>query len=134
MIEEFKGRYAFLSNFGSGGRWTVEHRFQAAKATTPEDRTAILNCPTPATAKRMGRAVILRPNWGEIKDEIMLALLREKFAPGTDYAKWLLETGEQELLEGNRWGDRYWGVDLTTGEGQNVLGNLLMQVRRELRG
>jgi len=43
----------------------------------------------------------------------------------------LLATGDQELIEGNTWGDRFWGV--CDGEGQNQLGRLLMELRNELR-
>ena len=31
------------------------------------------------------------------------------------------------------WGDTCWGVDLRTDNGDNHLGRILMQVRRELR-
>jgi hypothetical protein len=37
------------------------------------------------------------------------------------------------LVEGNRWGDQFWGVDLRTGLGENHLGKILMKVRDELR-
>jgi hypothetical protein len=43
----------------------------------------------------------------------------------------LLATGDAELIEGNWWGDVYWGV--CNGEGRNELGKILMQVRDELR-
>ena len=61
----------------------------------------------------------------------MLRFLRDKFKPGSELAGKLLNTGDAELVEGNHWGDRYWGV--CDGEGQNKLGKLLMQVRGELR-
>ena len=41
----------------------------------------------------------------------------------------LLDTGNAELQEGNNWGDRYWGVDLKTGYGENRLGRIIMKVR-----
>jgi hypothetical protein len=41
-------------------------------------------------------------------------------------------TGNTELVEGNHWHDTFWGVDATTGEGDNGLGQILMQVRMEL--
>jgi predicted NAD-dependent protein-ADP-ribosyltransferase YbiA (DUF1768 family) len=43
----------------------------------------------------------------------------------------LLETGDAELIEGNDWGDTFWGV--CGGKGNNFLGKLLMEVRKELR-
>jgi predicted NAD-dependent protein-ADP-ribosyltransferase YbiA (DUF1768 family) len=36
------------------------------------------------------------------------------------------------IQEGNKWGDTFWGVDLKTGEGQNHLGKLIMDIRDEL--
>ena len=42
-------------------------------------------------------------------------------------------TGNLVLEEGNGWHDTFWGVDLKTGEGENHLGRILMQVREELR-
>ena len=43
----------------------------------------------------------------------------------------LLETGNTELVEGNTWGDTFWGV--YNVEGENILGRLLMKVREELK-
>ena len=58
--------------------------------------------------------------------------LRRKFAPGTEMARKLLGTGNAHLAEGNNWGDTFWGT--VNGEGQNVLGVLLMRIRDELAG
>ncbi len=46
----------------------------------------------------------------------------------------LLATGARKLVEGNTWKNVFWGVDLRTGEGENHLGQILMQVREELKG
>ena len=48
-----------------------------------------------------------------------------------EYRQRLLDTGDRELIEGNTWGDRFWGV--CRGEGENKLGRILMRVRDELR-
>ena len=45
----------------------------------------------------------------------------------------LLSTGDCLLEEGNWWGDKFWGVDIKTREGENHLGKIIMQVREELR-
>ncbi len=60
----------------------------------------------------------------------MLDLLRIKFTIPTLRER-LLATGDQTLIEGNTWGDTYWGV--CRGVGLNNLGTLLMQVREECR-
>ena len=92
-------------------------------------RRAIANASTPGLAKKMGRSVSLRPDWEDIKDDVMLEGLYRKFT-NDELAEWLLDTGDEELVEGNWWGDRYWGV--CNGIGQNKLGKLLMKVREEL--
>jgi len=136
-ITEFSGRNRFLSNFYKspmeveGVRYpTVEHFYQAQKTLDAELRKQIADIPTPSHAKRHGRTVWLRPGWENIKNEIMLQGLRLKFV-GTPLATLLLNTGDAELIEGNTWGDTYWGV--CNGVGENMLGKLLMQVRDEIR-
>lgn len=136
-IQSFRGKYAFLSNFYEcpitvhGVTFnTVEHAFQAFKMTNAEDAEAIRICPTPGTAKRSARKRKLRTDWEQIKEEVMLLCLREKFKQPF-LKEMLINTGEAELIEVNTWGDTYWGV--FGGRGLNRLGCLLMQVREELR-
>ena len=83
--------------------------------------------PRPGDAKRLGRQVALRPGWDDLRVEVMRGLLARKFAPGTDLAPRLLATGDAQLVEGNTWGDRFWGV--CRGQGRNQLGQLLMERR-----
>jgi len=61
----------------------------------------------------------------------METLLREKFSKDPELRAKLLNTGTSKLVEGNTWGDRFWGV--CRGQGENNLGRLLMKVREELR-
>jgi ribA/ribD-fused uncharacterized protein len=122
------GNHLFLSNFYRHG-WTVEHHYQAAKTDDPQWAARILGARTPGAAKRLGRQCPMRREWEAEKDTVMLALLRLKFSD-EKLAKQLLATGDTELVEGNTWGDRYWGV--CDGKGKNMLGNLLMEVRETL--
>ncbi len=132
-IKEFKGVNRFLSNFWvEEGGTTNEHRFQAAKTNNLEEKQLILNASTPSEAKILGRKVHMRPDWEEVKVSIMFDLLRTKFS-NPNLAERLEATGDAELVEGNHWGDTYWGVNIKTGEGKNLLGKLLMQVRNENR-
>lgn len=134
-IDQFSGEYRFLSNFWpliSGGRVTSEHLYQAAKTMDKAERKEVMAAPTPGAAKRLGRTVTVRPDWDDVRVEIMLDIVRYKFED-RDLATLLIGTGETELIEGNTWGDTFWGVDLATGEGENHLGLILMQVRDELR-
>ena len=141
VINSFQGEYFFLSNFFyspfefDGEIYsTVEHAFQAAKTFDTEQRQSIRLAASPAQAKQLGRAVQLRPDWEQVKFDIMLALLRLKFSQA-DLRQKLLDTGDSELIEGNTWGDKVWGCVLYKGQwvGQNHLGKLLMQVRADIR-
>lgn len=135
-IESFVGDYRFLSNFFpapvvlDGMTYpTVEHAYQAAKTLNRKERYRILADFPPSSAKRTGRHLTLRLDWDEVKLGVMLDLLRQKFR-ASKLKLLLLQTGCKELIEGNTWGDTYWGV--CNGVGANHLGRLLMQVRREL--
>ncbi|BEV10810.1 hypothetical protein ATDW_13060 [Asticcacaulis sp. DW145] len=84
-------------------------------------------------AKSMGqsRAFRLWPDWDERRDMVMLAALRQKFSTHYKLKALLLSTGDEELAEASPH-DFYWGIG-GDGSGQNRLGQLLMQVRAELR-
>ena len=60
----------------------------------------------------------------------MFDLVLEKFKQNPELKQKLLETGNQELIEGNTWNDTFWGV--CNGQGQNWLGKILMLARSEL--
>lgn len=47
-------------------------------------------------------------------------------------AKKMMETGDMPIIEGNTWKDTFWGIDIHTGQGENNLGRILMEVRKEL--
>jgi N-glycosidase YbiA len=141
VVPSFDDRqdYAFLSNFWPAPVridhvvWpTTEHYFQAMKAS-PSDkaRGLIRAAKTPGEAKRLGQRVQLRKDWEKVKVNVMLVALRNKFRQHPDLAARLLATGGALLVEGNTWSDRVWGV--VDGEGENLLGLLLMVVRAELR-
>jgi ribA/ribD-fused uncharacterized protein len=134
MINSFSGEYRWLSNF-----WpcdvvycaviypSLEHAYQAAKTEDPKERNRIWQTPYPAMAKRIGQRVTVMKDWDKIKLQVMYMLLGRKFAKGTELAQKLIDTNGHELVEGNHWGDTYWGV--CAGEGHNHLGNLLMMQR-----
>jgi len=137
MIDRFNGEYVFLSSFYpvlivvDGVKYpTVEHAYQAAKTQDPLEKQMVARAGTPGRAKRMGRKLNLRPDWEEIKIDTMLGLVRLKFTE-SNLRTQLLATGDTELVEGNKWGDKFWGV--CRGEGQNQLGRILMAVREECR-
>lgn len=134
------GTYGCFSNFSRhpvemGGRtWpTSEHWFQAMKFPgDPPIQERIRLAPTPADAKRLAwNHPGLREDWDRVRDDVMLEVLRAKFAQHAKLARILLSTGDEELVEHTE-KDSYWG-DGGDGSGANRLGRLLMQVRSELR-
>ena len=126
-VSEFRDRFSFLSNFVGG----VEQKYQAAKCVNKEDREKILKM-TPGQSKRAGQKVELRKDWEDIKLDIMYQLVKETFSK-EPFRTMLLRTENMILEEGNTWGDKFWGVSLKGGKGENHLGKILMRVREELR-
>ena len=151
VIDKFEGIYEWLSNFSIHGFvdedglvWkTNEHYYQAMKTTDMEWREKIRNAKTPYSAKKLGNKAPLRSDWESVKITIMKKGLKMKFDYHTDLKQDLLDTGDIELIEGNWWGDIFWGQSSVTknfkkhdrvikkGEGANWLGVLLMELRRE---
>jgi ribA/ribD-fused uncharacterized protein len=132
MVSEFQVEFRFLSNFWEipikyEGIWfvSVEHAYQAAKTLDIEQRQLIARLDTPGKAKRAGKNLVLRPDWEEVKIPIMRELLKQKFSNRALMYK--LRQTKGELIEGNTWGDTFWGV--CRGQGQNILGKLLMEIR-----
>jgi len=80
----------------------------------------------------MGRGGPIREDWELVKVGVMTRLIADKFTPGSVLALQLVETGFAEIIEGNTWGDRFWGV--CQGEGANHLGRILMERRLFLAG
>ena len=136
-ITRFYDEYRWLSNF-----WmspvvfddkmyaSVEHAYQANKAIGDTDHLYVALAPTAGKAKRRGQAIEMRPDWDRVKLGVMEACLRSKFAFGTELAQMLVDTGDAELVEGNSWGDCYWGR--CNGIGESHLGRFLMKIREEL--
>jgi len=138
-IDSFHGKYRFLSNFYpcelciEGIQYkTVEHYYQSQKTLDLEERRKIRAASSPGKAKRLGAHAPLRKDWEEVKDSVMMKGLRAKFSKPV-FKQMLLSTGDSELVEGNWWGDVYWGIDQRTGRGQNKLGKMLMKLRAEIR-
>ena len=142
-ITSFLRPHAFLSNFSKapvvldGVEYpTVEHAFQAAKTLDGMWREKIRHKENPKWARETGRSKSfpVREGWEAMREEVMLGLLRQKFSDPVR-AQQLLSTGRRRLVEGNLWGDRYWGMcrdDAGEWAGENRLGELLMEVRQEL--
>ncbi|XP_044764571.1 riboflavin biosynthesis protein VVA0006-like [Coccinella septempunctata] len=140
-VRGFRGKHKFLSNFFKceveyeGVAYpTAEHAFQAAKTFDEVERKRILSSKNPVTAKRLGRKVTLRHDWEEVKVEIMTDILRRKFQ-NPHMKEQLLETGSGEIIEENKWHDKFWGKCICKrcgGVGKNNLGLVIQRIRSEI--
>lgn len=133
MIDSFSGQYRWLSNFHlvsiyfEGIKYkSVEHAFQAAKTKSTPQRRWVQDALSPGEAKYRGRKVTLRPNWEAERVQVMHDIVTKKFKHATLRAR-LINTGHKQLVEGNYWGDTFWGV--CNGKGENNLGIILMNIR-----
>ena len=137
-IDSFSGKYKFLSNYYyvpikyDGLTYpSTEHAFQASKTLDINERIYMSLMESFSEVKRYGNKLPLRDDWETIKLNVMEEILRIKFLNTSNELKEkLLNTGEAILIEGNTWGDKYWGV--CNGEGENHLGKLLMKIRSEI--
>ena len=148
MINSFTGRWRFLSNFypvtieHQGIKYpSVEHYYVAMKIKNDQQidgkylsyidcRELIAKMPDPAKVKQFGKMLKLRKDWDDVKLDVMLWGVREKFK-NEELKDMILSTEGEELVESNWWGDKFWGV--SNGEGENHLGKILMRVRDEVK-
>jgi len=68
--------------------------------------------------------------WEARQVPTMREVVWAKFSQNPELAKKLLATGDRYLEETNWWGDKFWGV--YRGEGQNLLGKIIMDTRARL--
>lgn len=140
-INSFKGEYRFLSNYWpvqvefDGITYpSVEQAYKAAKTADQNARRRIAEFePNKKVLQRQIEGVLaqveIRKDWtDEERLRVMRFLLNQKFdSRDTELRQKLIDTGNSELIEGNDWGDRFFGV--CDGVGENHLGRLLMEVR-----
>lgn len=113
--------------------YTVENFYQAMKSLDPEFHLACSKA-SPGQSKKMGRTIAIRADWNQIKDDVMLYALREKFAHDPWKTELLQHAGP--LVEYNYWHDNYWGhctcSQCRDVEHHNKLGKLIEQVKQEI--
>lgn len=129
MITAFRGTWWFLSSFAQvpcAVPWfrigdsdliapTREHGYQASKAGDWQQARWVLDAATPSEAKRRGRQVSTWPGWEYRRREVMLELILAQFRNPSPRVM-LAGTAGETLVEGNTWGDAYWGaVPVTAG-------------------
>jgi ribA/ribD-fused uncharacterized protein len=146
--------FGFLSNFYpspfvlDGFSWPhVEAFYQVQKSDNWLYREYVLKKNSPVWAKHAGDSHIgdcriakkswfrkhpedLKPNWDQIKIQEMQRAVREKFYQNNHLQRALLQTRDLTLIEDSE-KDAFWGWG-KAGEGENTLGKILMDVRKEL--
>ncbi len=137
-IDKFDGEYKFLSNFfpcrlsfHNVNYVSSEHAYQAQKCIYVKDLYKVANAKNAGEAKKIAKKVKCRKDWDEIKDDIMYDIVLSKFVENHYLANKLKETYPAKLIEGNWWGDIYWGK--CKGKGKNKLGKILMKVREHFK-
>lgn len=135
VINQFTGKYYFLSNFYPCAVTYKEITYKNSEAAFQAQK-----CPriafgfkdlSPSEAKRKGRHVTLREDWEHVKNIEMYDICLAKFQQNPDLKQQLINTGDAILIEGNDWGDKYWGI--CNGSGENELGKILMNIRDRFR-
>lgn len=133
---------------------SIEHFFQSQKFIDQEYKERIRMTKTPYQAKLLGcqqidvhtkmkwrldlnkviqefaPSVRIRPDWEEIKEDIMYDALRAKFTQHRELGQLLKNTKEKQIREVSPY-DSYWGIGRNK-RGRNRLGCLLMRLRKEL--
>lgn len=137
-IYGFVGRWRFLSNFYIEPDGThVEGEYQRAKCALASDRKRFHQFHddakpflAPNQCRYVGKVELkdIRPDWEDVKVDIMLFYVRKKFKDHLSLAEELALTRDYHLEEINPWGDTFWGCD-ERHRGLNVLGEILMEVR-----
>ena len=144
--------FNYLSNFYRGSLNyrsidfdDLESAYQYAKAMEFGDTNTgekILCSKSPSAAKRLGSSIknFKFKDWDKVKEDIMLQLLRIKFAPGTELALKLTSTTGKSLAEAGRSVVYSIGMPISNKDifnkrkwTKNLLGKMLMQVRQELQ-
>jgi ribA/ribD-fused uncharacterized protein len=133
--------YGFLSNlFAEAVEFEgrvfpcAEYAYQFGKPNKVNVAEWLMAAPTPSLCAQAAHALFgwqIRSDWAQIKVERMRDVLRAKFTQHEYLRKQLLATGDAELIEESTM-DAFWGIG-KKGNGQNMLGKLLMEVRAELK-
>jgi len=103
-----------------------------------------MKSPSPKSAKAYGKKAkgLNVDEWDAKRETVMRTALKAKFTQHPELRAKLLETGDRPLAEANP-RDKYWGIgtsfdtskakDVAKWPGQNKMGKLLEELRKELK-
>lgn len=110
---------------------TLEHAYHYRKFNdkNPEVAQEILQSPSPWAAMKIARQYSgeIRPDWDDVKVDIMEELVRMKLDQNEDVQMILEKTGKRRIVENSPWDD-FWGCG-PKGDGVNMMGKIWMKVR-----
>jgi ribA/ribD-fused uncharacterized protein len=135
-IAGFVGKYRWLSNFFLVRFEWVGRVYGSAEAAYhsgkyPVADRDIFTRLSPVAARNLSRTKPFDITaWESRKVQTMRDIVWSKFSQNPKLARKLLATGGRYLEETNWWGDKVWGV--YRGDGQNLLGKILMDTRARL--
>lgn len=138
VVSGFVGEYAWLSNYYPcpvtyEGRSYLSSEAAYHASKFPEEQRDAFTTLGADESKKLSRRLTVDPAWWDArKRRVMREIMVAKFSQNPDLGQKLQATGDRELIELNWWNDQYWGV--FQGQGDNVLGQVLMDVRAELAG
>lgn len=133
----FSNLYRRTIVFEGGEYPTSEHAYQAGKARKDSVREWLMAAPSPSLLAMAAHGLYvwdIHPDWSKTKFDRMKRVLQAKFTQHEDLRELLLSTGNARLVEKatvDNTVNRLWGE--VNGVGKNMLGQLLMEVRDELR-
>ena len=151
-VTAFYSGHSPLSNFHSASFEIkgvtyphVEQYLQYNKAIycdKPDVAQKIKSTESPLKCKILGDSLNVKtPEWLAIAKDVTAQACKAKFVQNERARKFLLETGDDILAEATT--DNYWGTGLKVDDekigakgnwkGQNVLGDILMQIRDQIR-
>lgn len=114
---------------------SVEHAYHYRKFSDalPEVAQAILDAPSPRAAMQVERRhkKRRRADWEDVKQGIMEEIVRAKVAQHDDVRTCLLATDDKKIIENSPW-DAFWGCG-PDGAGNNAMGKIYMQIRKNLK-
>ena len=135
------GEYGFLSNlfkrpvvFEGREFPCSESAYQFGKPRDEKVAEWLVSAPKPHLCAAAAHSLFVfdvKEDWNKNKVERMRGVLRAKFSQHRDLAEKLLATGDADLIEESNM-DAFWGIG-KKGNGRNMLGMLLMEIREELK-
>lgn len=136
------GEYGFLSNLYpcpveyEGETFpTSEHAYQRGKFTHKRHWDWVSKAPEPRFVCIVAHNLFpydVVPGWTHLKVSRMSGVLRAKFSQNQNLKEKLLATHPKILIEASKT-DNFWGIG-KKGNGKNMLGKILMEIREEIKG